>query len=249
MNYRMLLQYDGTRYQGWQKQTSSDNTIQGKLETLLGRLTEEEGKPQEIKVNGAGRTDSGVHASGQTANFLMDTEMDPAELMKKINRYLPEDIAVISLDEASERFHARLNAKGKTYRYRIMNSFVPNVFERKYMYQLTDELDTGAMREAAALFAGKHDFRTFSSGHLGNKTTERTMESVIIENIGNEVDIVYTGDGFMYHMARIMTGTLIEIGYHKREIKSVSDLLGGGERAEAGFLAPAQGLVLEKVYY
>ena len=249
MNYRMILQYDGTRYQGWQKQNSSENTIQGKLETLLGRLTEEAGSRQEVAVNGAGRTDAGVHAAGQVASFALKTPEDPSELLGKINRYLPEDIAVISLEEAPERFHARLNARGKTYRYRIMNSIVPDVFARKYMYQLPEELDIDAMREAAVLFAGKHDFRTFSSGHLGNKTTERTMESVSVGKIGDEVDIVFTGDGFLYHMGRIMIGTLIEAGYHKREIKSISELLQGGERAEAGFLAPAQGLILEKVYY
>ena len=143
-NYRMLIQYDGTRYAGWQKQGNTDATVQGKLEHLLSRLY-----GYEIEVFGAGRTDAGVHAAGQVANFKLETQENTDELMKKINQYLPEDIAVIQLKEAEARFRSRLNAKGKTYVYRIWNSSVPNVFERRFVLQLAEKLDTEAMRAAA----------------------------------------------------------------------------------------------------
>lgn len=245
----MILQYDGTRYQGWQKQTRTDNTIQGKLETLLMRLAEEEGIPQEIQVNGAGRTDAGVHAKGQVASFHMETGLTVAKLWKKINQYLPEDIAVISMAEAPERFHARLNAQGKLYRYRIDNSEIPNVFERRYVYAMPQQLDLAAMQEAAQYFVGKHDFLAFCSKHSGKKSTERTIEAVRVESKDSEIDITFTGDGFLYHMVRIMTGTLIEVGLHKREPASIPETIENRMREQAGFLAPASGLVLEEVYY
>ena len=137
-NYRAVLQYEGTRYQGWQKQISTDNTIQGKLENLLSKMAGET-----VEVNSSGRTDAGVHAYGQVINFICDTSMEPEEIRDYMNQYLPEDIGVLSVVVAGERFHARLNATGKIYRYRVLNSNIPCVFDRKYVFQVPETLDFG----------------------------------------------------------------------------------------------------------
>lgn len=244
-NFKIILQYEGTRYQGWQRQDSTENTIQGKLERLLGKMT---GKAF-VQVDGSGRTDAGVHARGQTANFKLDTAMSAQEIMDYINQYLPEDIGVISIEEAGERFHSRLNAKGKTYAYRIWNSPIPCVFERRYVYEIALPLDVEKMRAAAQYFVGKHDFRAFTSAKKSRKTTVRTIEAVDIERKGHEVVITYRGDGFLYHMVRIITGTLIEVGLGRRRVEDIAGLIESGTRDEAGALAPAKGLCLMEVRY
>ena len=157
-NIRLRLQYEGTRYQGWQKQTSTDNTIQGKMEVLLTKMC---GEPVEIAASG--RTDAGVHALGQVANFHTESDMSTEEIMAYCNRYLPEDIAVVEVSEAAPRFHSRLNATGKRYRYRIINSQIPDVFWRRYATEEPEALDLDAMRKAAELLLGEHDFKAFTS--------------------------------------------------------------------------------------
>ena len=244
-NFKIILQYEGTRYQGWQRQDSTGNTIQGKLEAILGKMT----GLGFVQVDGSGRTDSGVHALGQVANFKIDTEMTKEQIMDYINQYLPEDIGVISIDEMPERFHSRLNAKGKTYRYRIWNSPLPCVFERKYVHVIADKLDVDAMKKAASYFVGKHDFKAFTSNKKSKKSTVRTIESIAIERNGNELVLTYNGDGFLYHMVRILTGTLIEVGLGKRSPESIPELLEYGTRDMAGELAPAKGLCLVEVRY
>lgn len=244
-NFKIVLQYEGTRYQGWQRQDSTGNTIQGKLEAILGRMT----GLGFVQVDGSGRTDSGVHALGQVANFKIDTEMTKEQIMNYINQYLPEDIGVISIDEMPERFHSRLNAKGKTYRYRIWNSPLPCVFERKYVHVVAEKLDVDAMKKAAACFVGKHDFKAFTSNKKSKKSTVRTIESIAIERNDNELVLTYNGDGFLYHMVRILTGTLIEVGLGKRSPESIPELLEHGTRDMAGELVPAKGLCLVEVRY
>ena len=243
-NYRMILQYEGTKYQGWQKQVSTDNTIQGKLESILTKMT---GVPTE--VHGAGRTDAGVHAKGQVAHFRSDTDFSEEEIRDYLNRYLPEDIAVISLKEAGERFHARLNATGKIYQYRIINSNIPHVFDRKYVHVVGQKLDLQKMRRAADMMEGMHDFKAFTSLKKTKKSTVRTIESISIEQKQDEIVLTYKGDGFLYHMVRILKGTLIEIGLSVRSVESVSEALQTMERKNAGFLAPAKGLTLIEVLY
>lgn len=216
-NFKIVLQYEGTRYKGWQKQgkgegdssssASPENTIQGKLERLLSRIA---GKP--VEIQGSGRTDAGVHAYGQVANFHMDTDDTPEALMEKINSYLPEDIGVISVEEVPERFHSRLNAKSKTYRYRVLNSAVPHIFERRYVYQVPEHLDMEAMRRAALLLTGSHDFKAFTSAKKGKKSTVRTVDSIQIDRVGEEIHFTFSGNGFLYHMVRILMGTLLEVG-------------------------------------
>lgn len=243
-NFKIIIQYEGTRYQGWQKQGTTENTLQGKFETLLSRMN---GAPVEIVASG--RTDAGVHAYGQTANFWMDTEETPQALMHKINEYLPEDVAVISCEEVSERFHSRLNAKGKTYRYRVLNSTVPHVFDRKFVWQVPGQLDLEAMKQAAALLAGRHDFKAFTSAKKSKKSTVRTITSLDIWREGDEIRFSFSGDGFLFHMVRILVGTLIEVGLSKRSAADMERILAAGDRQEAGTLAPAQGLALMEVYY
>lgn len=243
-NFRIIIQYEGTRYQGWQKQGSTENTLQGKFEQLLGRLA---GVP--TPIHASGRTDAGVHAYGQVANFFMDTDMTCQQMMDQINQYLPEDVAVISCAEAAPRFHSRLNAVSKTYRYRILNSSVPHVFDRKFVWQFEEKLDLEKMRSAAALLIGSHDFAAFTSTKKSKKSTVRTITDIKIERIGDEIQLTYEGDGFLFHMIRILTGTLIEVGTGKRPVSDMKILLSEGRRELAGPLVPAKGLALMEVRY
>ncbi len=243
-NIKVILQYEGTRYQGWQRQESTGNTIQGKLEALLTKMC-----GRKVEVDGSGRTDAGVHAFGQVANFHIETEQATEEIMDYMNTYLPEDIAVISIEEVPERFHSRLNAKGKTYQYRVLNSRIPHIFDRRYVYELPEELDVEAMREAAQLLCGTHDYRAFTSNKRSKKSTVRTVDSIEIERMGDEICFTFKGNGFLYHMVRIMMGTLLEVGLHKREAAQMTKLLTDGTREDAGMLVPAKGLTLVEVRY
>ena len=242
-NLRLDICYDGTRYRGWQRLQGDDNTIQGKLETALSRILEEP-----VEISGSGRTDAGVHAMGQVANFHCRSSMPPEEILAQLRRYLPEDIGIYSCKECSDRFHARLNAKEKTYRYRIWNSEAPCVFDRRFVTVLRERLDVEAMRQAAAHFPGQHDFSAFCGNPKFKKSTVRFIRSLEIEQAGQEIRITVTGNGFLHNMVRIMVGTLIEVGRGEREADSIP-LLFGGKRAEAGFLVPPQGLCLMEVEY
>lgn len=243
-NFKMLLQYEGTRYQGWQKQTSTDNTIQGKLEVLLSKMC-----GQSVEVHGSGRTDAGVHARGQVANACLDTQMSAEEIRNYMNRYLPEDIAVLSVEEVSVRFHSRLHVKGKTYCYQIINSSLPHVFDRRYAWLLAERLDVNAMKTAAGYLTGTHDFAAFTSAKKGKKSTVRSIEEIRIEKQGEKLLIYFSGDGFLFHMVRIMTGTLIEVGTGKRKPEEIPEIIRSGKRQLAGPLAPALGLTLIEVRY
>lgn len=264
-NYRIVLQYEGTRYQGWQKQGNTENTIQGKLEAILLKMT-----GQEIEVHASGRTDAGVHALGQVANFHIHTEQistdgernkkrSIGEIMEYMNFYLPEDIAVISIAEVPERFHSRLNAKGKTYCYRVVNSSIPHVFDRRYVHILEEEPDIKAMEKALPYLVGTHDFKAFTSAKKGKKSTVRTITEIRIEqavslSMGmkekqDEIRFWYSGNGFLYHMVRIMTGTLLEVGLHRRKPEDIAEILASGQRENAGELVPAKGLTLMEVRY
>lgn len=243
-NYKMLLQYEGSRYQGWQRQDSTENTIQGKLECLLTKMTE-----QKVEINGSGRTDAGVHAKGQVMNAFLSTDKTCEEIRDYMNRYLPEDISVWKVEKADERFHARLLAKGKTYEYRIWNSAIPNVFERKFLYPFPEKMDMEAMKTGADYLCGTHDFKAFTSTKKGKKSTIRTVEAIEIQRMGEEIRFTFRGDGFLYHMVRIMTGTLLEIGLGKKAPEDIPAILESKKRENAGFLVPGQGLTLVEVRY
>ena len=242
-NLRLDICYEGTRYRGWQRLSGTENTIQGKIETTLSRILNET-----IEISGSGRTDAGVHAAGQVANFHCESTMGAEEILQNLRRYLPEDIGIYSCKEVSPRFHARLNAKEKTYLYRIWNSDAPCVFERKYVEFLSEKLDMDAMRAAALQLCGEHDFSAFCGNPKFKKSTVRFIRSIEIQRDGDEIRILVTGNGFLHSMVRIIVGTLIEVGRGTRSADSVSDLF-GGKRADAGFLAPAQGLCLQEVFY
>lgn len=242
-NLRLDICYDGSRYKGWQRLSGTDNTIQGKIETALSRML---GEP--IEISGSGRTDAGVHAVGQVANFHCESDMRVEEVLSGLRRYLPEDIGIYSCKEVSPRFHARLNAKEKTYLYRIWNTDAPCVFERKYVALFPEKLDVGAMERAAVQLCGEHDFSAFCGNPKFKKSTVRFVRSIDIQRHDHEIRILVTGNGFLHSMVRIIVGTLIEVGRGERDADSICALF-GGKRADAGFLAPAQGLCLQEVYY
>ena len=242
-NLRLDICYDGTRYRGWQRLVGTENTIQGKLETALSRILGET-----IEISGSGRTDSGVHARGQVANFHCESQMPAEEILRALRQYLPEDIGVISCRECSPRFHARLNALEKTYLYRIHNSDSPCVFDRRYVAVMPEPLDMDAMKHAAQLLCGEHDFSAFCGNPKFKKSTVRYIRTATVERIGEDIHITFTGNGFIHNQVRIMVGTLIEVGRGERHANTIP-LLFGGKRADAGFLAPPQGLCLMEVRY
>ena len=243
-NYKFTISYDGTRYQGWEHQPSTDMTIQGKLEAVLERMTG--GK---VEVIGAGRTDAGVHARAMTANAFMDTGLTPDEIRDYLNRYLPDDICVREVKEASPRFHSRYNAVGKTYRYTCYTGPVKPVFDRKYVYYLEETPDIDKMKQAAVILTGEHDFKSFCSNPRMKKSTVRKVDRIDISKKGAYIYFTYHGTGFLQYMVRILTGTLLEVGFGKRTPESMKELLLAKDRKMAGATAPAQGLTMIKVDY
>lgn len=245
--YCLTLQYDGTRYNGWQKQGNTPNTIQEKLETLLSRLYE-----TPVEIAGSGRTDAGVHALAQTASFHIDRQLDhysAEELPKQLNQYLPEDIRVLGCQKKNERFHARLLAKSKVYEYRIDTGTTADVFRRRYALHIPEPLDLSAMKEAAVHLIGTHDFKSFCSNKRMKKSSVRTLYAIDFLTDGRFLTIRYCGNGFLYHMVRILTGTLIEVGLHQKSPLDVVDILERQDRSLAGYTVPPQGLFLVSVSY
>lgn len=242
-NVRLDLCYDGSRYKGWQRLPGSDQTIQAKLETALSRILDEP-----IEVNGSGRTDAGTHAKGQVASFHCINLMPCQEILSQLRRYLPEDIGIYSCRNVSERFHARLNAKTKTYQYRVWNSEDPCVFDRKYVYIYPDPVDLEAMEKAAEQLLGTHDFSAFCANKNMKKSTVRHIHTFQVKRMDQEIVFTVTGNGFLHHMVRILVGTLLEVGIGERAIASIPDLF-GADRAQAGRLVPACGLCLMEVTY
>lgn len=242
-NYRLTLSYEGTRYRGWQKQGNTSGSIQEKLEDTLSRILGED-----IALHGSGRTDGGVHALGQVASFKTNSALASKDILSALRNYLPEDIGALSLEEANPRFHARLNALSKTYEYRIWNSPLPCVFPRRWVWIMQEPLDLQPMKQAAALLCGTHDFSAFRTGK-SNKSAVRTIHSIELFSVGEELRIRFTGDGFLYNMVRILTGTLVEVGEGKRSPLSMKELLHSKNRSLAGITAPAQGLTLLEVHY
>lgn len=242
-NYKLTLNYDGSRYKGWQRQGNTDNTIQAKMESLLSRLL-----GQEVEIAASGRTDAGVHARMQVCSFRAETDMPCNIMLTKLREHASEDIGILALEQAAPRFHARLNCVRKSYVYQIWNSDEPNVFGRKYMYNYPAELDFDAMRAAAEQLIGEHDFSAFCTKRM-KKSAVRRLESISIEQEGDIIKIMLTGNGFLYNMVRIIVGTLLEVGTGKRSVDSVAQALRSLDRQQAGFTAPPQGLFLWSVEY
>ncbi len=242
-NYKMTVSYDGSRYYGWEHQPDRD-TIQGKLEAVLEIMCGEF-----IDVIGAGRTDAGVHARAMTANAVIDTEKSPEEIRDYMNRYLPEDIAVEEVREASQRFHARYKAVGKTYCYTCYDGPVKPVFNRKYVTRLDTAVDVEKMRQAAVFLEGEHDFKSFCGNSKMKKSTVRTVDSIEIKRSRGYIYFTFHGNGFLQNMVRILVGTLLEVGKNAMPPEKVKEILEAKDRKLAGPTAPPQGLCLIKVDY
>lgn len=242
-NYKIILSYDGGRFEGWQKQQGR-LTIQETVEECISNMCNEK-----IKVIASGRTDAGVHALGQTANFHISHKQQAENFVRECNELLPEDIRVLSLAAVEETFHSRYDAVEKTYCYTIDMRERPSVFTRRYAYSVPERLDLQKMKKAAEQLTGVHDFRSFTSDKRKDKDTVRKVKSIKIIKENNYLKMYVTGNGFLYHMVRILAGTLIEIGMGKKTVEQIPEILGAKNRFRAGFMAPAHGLMLMKVDY
>ena len=244
-NIKLTMEYDGSRYSGWQRlgKGESDNTIENKLLEILHKMTGEE-----IEINCGSRTEVGVHAYAQVANFKTNTGLKCYEIKNYLNRYLPMDIAVVEVEEAPERFHASLNAKSKTYLYRIAIGDVPSVFDRKYTYYCFHKPNVTHMKEAAKLLIGVHDFKSFSSVKKG-KTTEKEIYNIEIYQDEKEVQITIKANDFLHNMARMLVSTLLEIGLGNRSMWEIDKILDPNQPDTGSTPASAQGLFLQEVEY
>lgn len=247
-NYKMIVSYDGTRYFGWEHQPDRDRTIQGKLENVLSQMVGRD-PADPVTVIGAGRTDAGVHARAMTCNVLLDTDRTEEEIQRYVNHYLPDDISVNDVKIAADRFHSRFKAIGKTYRYTCWYGASKPVFDRKYVTVLDKMPDVGRMREAAEYMIGMHDYQSFCGNSHMKKSTVRVVDVIHIETSGNYIRFYFHGNGFLQNMVRIMTGTLLEVGWGKKEPDDIAGIMEARDRRRAGFTAPPTGLCLMKVDY
>ena len=242
-NYKITVSYDGTKYNGWQRQGNTKNTIQERFENVLSQMC-----GCNVEIFASGRTDAGVHAECQVANFKCNIAMSCNEIMDYLNRYLPTDILVTSVEEAAERFHSRLNAVSKTYEYSIAIQ-KPDVFIRKYVYFADGKPDIEKMHSAANLLLGEHDFKGFSSVGKTKKSTVRTINSIEVTEKHGIIKIRINGNGFLYNMVRIIAGTLYEIGIGKIKESVIGEIFEEKNREKAGTTLPACGLKLIEVFY
>ena len=245
-NIKLVLEYDGSRYDGWQKQANNlkSITVQDKVESVLSKM---ENEP--IMVIGAARTEAGVHAYGQIANFNTNSDMKLYEIKHYLNRFLPRDIAVIEVAEVPDRFHSSFSAKAFRYEYKITMGEVASVFDRKYNYYSFHKLDILKMKQAASHLIGTHDYKAFSDNKRMKKSTERTINKIDLYSDINEIVITIEADDFWPNMARIIVGTLIEIGEGKMEPDYMKVVLESKDREKAGATAEAKGLFLRDVVY
>jgi len=244
-NIKLIIEYDGTNYHGWQSQIGSGMpTIQDTLEHALSSLTNET-----IKTYSSGRTDAGVHALGHVANFKTESRIPAEALAPALNHLLPNDIRVLISEEVPEDFHARFSALGKIYKYRILNRRAPSALYRRYSWHVNGRLNLKNMRLAAASLVGKHDFSAFRGSGCTAKTTVRTVRAVVIKKTADFIEIGIEADAFLQHMARNIAGTLVEAGLGRFRPDEVMRMLKSRDRTTAGRTAPPQGLYLVKVYY
>lgn len=244
-NIKLVLEYDGSRYQGWQRlgKDESTNTISNKIIEVIKKMTNED-----VELFCGARTEVGVHAYGQVVNFKTTTDMTLLEIKRYLNRYLPMDIAVIEIEEMPERFHASLNAVSKVYLYRMAINDGPSVFERKYVYHSFKKPDVELMKQAAILFVGKHDFKNFSTVKK-NKSTEKEIIEIDIYDDGNEIQFTIHGNDFLHNMVRMILGTLIDVGLGNRKKEEIEEVFDSRSKVTASAPVDPKGLFLQEVRY
>ncbi len=247
LKFKLVIAYDGAAYQGWQVQKTGTG-VQEKVEQALEKLF-----PSKPRLHGSSRTDTGVHALGMAAHFEVPAgqcKMTMRKLALALNHWLPEDVRVLSAARAPENFHARFNAKGKQYRYFVWNHTAMNPLIRHTAWQVPRPLDLRAMRTAAALFVGKHDFKSFAANrNYEMESTVRTLTRCDFKKNGSLLTFIIEGDGFLYKMCRGIVGTIVQVGLGKFPANEIKPMLAQKDRRVAGMTAPAHGLVLWKVFY
>lgn len=243
-NFKLTIEYDGTAYRGWQRQKEG-RSIQSEIEIALSRMTR-----QQIVLTGAGRTDAGVHALGQVANFVCDTRLSVESIQKGLNSLLPDDIVIIGCQSVPDDFHARYRAKRKTYRYRILNRPLPSAIGRQYAWHIRQPLNVEAMKRSLACLAGSHDFKSFEGAGSPRSSTVRTVFEARLDDQGcGALVFEITADGFLRFMVRNIVGTLVQVGLGKLSDEDFGRILRIKDRRSAGITAPARGLVLVGVEY
>jgi len=242
-NIKLTIEYDGTNYHGWQQQVNAI-TVQETVKKAIDKLTGED-----CKLTGASRTDEGVHAVGQVANFVTESNIPPDKFWLALNTVLPDDIVIKSSQEVDIDFHARFSAKGKRYRYLIHNSPCPSALMRNRAYFVPRELDIEAMKSAVMHFQGKHDFSAFRASGSDARTSERIITSASLDKKLDMLELEIAGNGFLYNMVRIIAGTLVYVGEGKICAQSIPGIIAGLDRRKAGKTAPPHGLYLMEVFY
>jgi len=243
-NFKITIEYDGSSYHGWQRQ-AADRTIQGEIENALKTMTGDS-----VTVTGSGRTDAGVHALSQTANFRCATSLTPEAFLKGLNSLLPEDIVITSCKMVPEKFHARYDVKSKVYHYRILNRLLPTAISRQYAWHIRKKLDLSAMQEAIRCIIGSHDFKAFEGSGSPRVSTVRCIISADLEKAENDYLVLkIEGDGFLKFMVRNIVGTLVDVGFDKITPHDFKQILISKNRNLAGITAPAHGLFLIEVKY
>lgn len=242
-NIKLTIEYDGCLFNGWQKQ-DRQRTVEGELEKAINKVTNER-----VKLFSSGRTDRGVHAYGQVANFLTDSTIPSEKLKFALNDKLPDDISIRESVEVNKNFHARFSAHKKTYKYLILNEYIRSPIYRNYAYQVKYDLDFKAMKKACKHFIGRQDFSAFIPYKSNKNKNIRTVYDVRLVKRERFIELEIDGNGFLHNMVRIIVGTLVEVGYGKREPDSVVNVIKGKDRADSGHTAPAEGLYLLKVFY
>lgn len=242
-NIKLIIEYDGKSFNGWQKQPTKLN-IQGEIERAIGEITGEE-----IKLIGSGRTDAGVNALGQTANFKTNSTIPIEKIPLALNSKLKKSIVIVSAEEVDDSFHSRYNVKSKTYRYTINNSQNGSAIYRDMEYHFPIKLDVKKMKEAAKYFEGEHDFKGFKASGTSSKSSVRTIYKADVKQDGDRIYIELTGNGFLYNMVRIISGTLLNVGLGKIDVNDIPEIIDSKDRKRAGKTLPAHGLCLVKVEY
>lgn len=242
-NIKIIIEYDGTNYCGWQNQENVI-TIQEKLEDAIEQVTSEK-----TRLIGSGRTDGGVHALGQVANFFTTSTIPGNKFKYILNNVLPDDIKIIESEQVDMDFHSRFSAKGKRYKYRIYTREMPSPIYRNFSFHYKHKLDIQKMEQATKYFIGTHDFTSFMGRGSRVKSPVRTINAIEIEVVGDFIEITFEGNSFLRYMIRIIVGTLINVGSGRTQVLDIPNIISAKNRDRAGKTAPSQGLFLEEVYY